>query len=65
MFCEPSLVAGDDAADPEGEAFLAEQRVSAVAAAEGADLVVSGNVGHQHLLRVTRPVVLGRGWRMR
>ena len=54
---QPALVVRDAVGDAQREAFLAEQRVAAVAAAERHDAAAVGQVRHQDARRVARPVV--------
>ena len=62
MLGHPALIARDDAGDAQGKAFLAQQGVASVAAAEGLDLALMREVSDEHLLWVAGPVVLHRAW---
>ena len=55
MLGHPAFVAADDRGDAQGEAFLAEQGVAAVAAAVAHDEPFLGEVGDVRVLRVARP----------
>ena len=48
---KPALLASHRRPETEREAFLAEQRVAAVAGTKAEDLKLVGAVGHQHLLK--------------
>ncbi len=52
---QPALVAGHDRGDAQGEALLAQQRVAAVARAEGPDLAGLGEVDDVLVVGVARP----------
>ena len=52
---QPALVAGHHRGDPQREALLAEQRVAAVARAEGPDLAGLGEVDDVLVVGVARP----------
>ena len=56
MLGQPPLVARYVTGDAQGEAFLAEKRVAAVAAAVGHDAPVLRVMGDENVLRVARPV---------
>ncbi len=56
MLGEPSLVTRHDRGDAQGEAFLAEQRVAAVARAERPDFPGFGKLDDPFLLVVARPI---------
>ena len=63
MLGEPTFAFGNNRAETESEALLAEKTVAAVAAAEGDDLVLFGYVSDHGHLGVARPVVDNRACR--
>ena len=58
MFGQPALAPGHGAAESEGQAFLAKQRVAAIARPEAEDLQRVGLVGDDQLVGVAGPLDL-------
>lgn len=57
VLCQPPLLFGQPAGNPEGKALLPEERVPAVPTPEGDDFSAVGQVGDERQLWVTGPVV--------
>ena len=62
---QPSFIFSDPGGDTKCKTFLAEERVSSVAAAERLDLPPVWYVCHQRLLWITRPIIHHGGCKKR